>query len=385
MRAGWAGYAALYASYAILTPYLQLYLRARGFPPSAIGVLLGVFELAGVAGPILVGSLADRLEHYRRFLALALAGAIACFVGLQLTPSMPAALALAAGLGFSYRSTIPILDALMGRVLRDPARQYGTTRVAGSMSFVVVSLVLQATGLVSGEAPVSVLVSFAALAAVAGLVSGVLPPAPRRPAGSPKAAGDGGFGPRFWAVIGVIFLARFGMAAHYSFFSLFLSSRFGISTVSGVWAISAIAEIPAVLFSGRLLSRFSIRTLLAVSLAAITVRLSLYAVAASPALVIAAQALHALTFGTLHTTSVAWVNRSIPPSRRGLGMAIYNAIGLGLASFLASGAGGYVVERIGFPGLFLSYGALPLAGLAVLLGFGRRLLEPRAIRADDPS
>ena len=67
-----AGYLLLFSSYAILTPYLPLYLKARGFSPSRIGLLLGSLELAGIAGPILVASLADRRTAYRAFLAAAL-------------------------------------------------------------------------------------------------------------------------------------------------------------------------------------------------------------------------------------------------------------------------------------------------------------------------
>jgi PPP family 3-phenylpropionic acid transporter len=87
-----------------------------------------------------------------------------------------------------------------------------------------------------------------------------------------------------------------------------------------------------------------------------------------------AQLLHALTFGTFHTAAVAYVNAKIPAERRGLGMAIYNAIGIGLASFLASIAGGYIVEAHGYTVLFLSYAAVPLGGIAILAGFGRALL-----------
>ena len=61
LAAGWVGYTLLFATVAVLTPYLPLYLGARGFSPSQIGLLLGSCELAGIAGPILVTFLADRL------------------------------------------------------------------------------------------------------------------------------------------------------------------------------------------------------------------------------------------------------------------------------------------------------------------------------------
>jgi PPP family 3-phenylpropionic acid transporter len=393
LLAGWASYALFFASYAVMTPYLQLYLGARGFAPSRIGLLLGGFELAGIMGPILVTMLADRLQRYRRFIALSLFGSVAFFLLLQATRSFAAAFPLVLGLGFCYRSAIPLADTLLGRLLPDPTRQYGIVRAAGSAGFLVTSLALQLTGWVSGESPSSIFVAFAALTAPAILVVAALPPVPRTAGvraeaaarSAPQAASDAappvpasapvrsGFDARFWTVMGVLFLARFGIAAHYSFFSLYLRDTFAFTNVSAVWAIGAAVEMPMILFSGRLLARFGIRAMLTAAVAAITIRLALYGLFPTLGVVLPAQLLHAFTFGMLHTTSVAYVNAKIGASRRGLGMAVYNALSLGLASFIAAGAGGYLVEAAGYRGLFLVYAAVPMLGLAVLAVRGRHL------------
>jgi PPP family 3-phenylpropionic acid transporter len=128
-----------------------------------------------------------------------------------------------------------------------------------------------------------------------------------------------------------------------------------------------------VLFSGRILARFGTRAALTVAVAAISVRLALYGLFPVLGVVLPAQLLHALTFGMLHTASVAYVNATIHASRRGLGMAVNNALSLGLASFAASAVGGYLVEAVGYRVLFLAYAAVPLLGVAVLAARGRRL------------
>lgn len=375
-------YLLLFATYAILTPYLPLYLKARGFSAPRIGLLLGCLEMAGIAGPILVASVADRRAAYRGLLSAALVASALLFVPLQLSAAFPVAIACIAALGFAYRSTIPLLDSLTGRVLPDPAGQYGRIRVGGSVGFILVSLFFQLTGLISGDVPMSVLVSFAVAAGLAAAASAFLPAVRQRvetgqPAhGQPVPAGahEGGFDLTFWAVMAIIFLARFGISAHYSFFSLFLRERFALTNVSLIWAIGSAAEIATIYFSGPLITRFGIRRLLLVSLAAITVRLSIYALSPSLLPVAAAQLLHAFTFGTLHTASVAFVNARIGGARRGLGMAIYHAIGTGVPSFLASSLGGYLLAARGFPTLFSVYAAVPLLGLLALAAFGRRLL-----------
>ena len=131
-------------------------------------------------------------------------------------------------------------------------------------------------------------------------------------------------------------------------------------------------------FSGRLMARWGIRAMLTVSLVAISVRLCLFVVAPSLAVLAAAQLLHAFTFGTFHTAAMAYISGATGQERRGAGTAVYNALGIGLPSFLASVIGGSIIEAHGFTALFLSYAIVPLLGVLVLAVFGRALLPHTA-------
>lgn len=367
----------LFASYAILTPYLQLFLKARGLPPSRIGLLLGLLELAGIGGPIILGHLADRRAAYRSVLCASLALPVVAFIPLQLTTALPMYLILITIMGFFYRATTPVLDSLVGRILPDPARQYGGLRVAGSISFAATSLLFQVSGAISADSSLSVLAAFALTAVLAAAAVWLIPAAPSKPAreaGTEPSDTRDGLDAKFWTVIGVIFLGRFGLGAYYSFFSLFVRDTFGLSSVSILWAIGSMAEIPVVVFSGALIGRFGIRALLIASLAAVSLRLALFIVAPSVLVVAAAQLLHAFTFGTFHTASVAYINAKTAPSRRGMGMAIYNSVGGGLPTFLAAALGGYLLQMHGYRTLFLAYSFVPLAGVVALSFFGRRFM-----------
>ena len=387
-RAGvsfFTNYFLLFVSFGILTPYLQLYLKARGFSPSRIGVLLGIIELAGIVGPILVSRLADSRTAYRALLAVSLVVSVIAFVPLQLTSEFPVSVFCIAIMGFSYRSTAPLLDSAVSRVLPDPGRQYGRFRVAGSIGFIVISFVLQLGGIVSGDSSLSILIAFCATAMLAAGAAALLPVVPKSAPLLRAVAQDrrgGAFDLRFWAVIAVVFLGRFGMGAYYSFFSLYLRDTFGASSaVSLMWAVGALAEIAPIWFSGRLIGRWGLRSVLVVSLASVSIRLLLFVLAPSLAVISLAQLLHAFTFGTFHTAAVAYVNTKIPAERRGMGMAIYNAIGTGLASFLASVVAGYILEAHGYVALFLSFAAVPLGGILILACFGRSLLPRVPARA----
>ena len=66
-------YFVLFAVLATINPYFQLFLRARGFSTDDIGFLQGVLGAAGVAGPLVIGYLADRLGRRRTLLMACLA------------------------------------------------------------------------------------------------------------------------------------------------------------------------------------------------------------------------------------------------------------------------------------------------------------------------
>ena len=104
----WINYYFLFISWAILSPYLQLYLKDRGVTATRIGLLLGCLELAGVAGPMLIGRLADRYTAYRGLLAVCLLVTLAAFIPLELTTLFPVYLVCIVLMGFAYRATAPL-------------------------------------------------------------------------------------------------------------------------------------------------------------------------------------------------------------------------------------------------------------------------------------
>jgi PPP family 3-phenylpropionic acid transporter len=119
--------------------------------------------------------------------------------------------------------------------------------------------------------------------------------------------------------------------------------------------------------------------LLVAGFGSVVVRLVIYALFPYAPVIAVTQLLHAFTFGLLHSVSIAYINRRIPVQRRGLGMAVYSSVALGLSVFVGSSLGGFVVEAFGFDGLFLGYAAIPAAAIVILLFQSHRLgLTPAA-------
>ncbi len=374
-------YFLLFANFAVISPYLQVFLQLQNFSKERIGLLLGIFELAGVAGPLVLGHIADRRNWYRPLLAASVLFSLLLFVLLRLTIQPVAVIILMSLFGALYKPIVPLADTITTRSLADPAVDYGRTRVFGSAGFVVASILIQVTGILTDPTATMIMVAHLVTGA-AYLCSLILLPGrreefERRPKDhslrpEPVAPAEGSIDPLFWVGILVIFMGRFAITAHYSFFSLFLRDQMGLTAISGIWAIGPLAEVPVILFGGFIIRKVGMEGLFAMSLLAISVRLFCYSLSPPLSVLIVVQLLHALTFGGFHMASVSLVNRFTTPSRRALGMALYVSVGVGASAFLASALGGIILARTGFAALFRIYAAIPVAGLLLLPSLRRR-------------
>jgi PPP family 3-phenylpropionic acid transporter len=369
-------YFALFAIYGVSTPYLQILVRNLGYEPAAVGLFLGLFEVVGIAGPLIIARLADSRGAYRPSLFACAALTIAPLPPLVLLHE-PIATALSlVVLSLGIRSMVPIMDA--STVAMSTGRRgwdYGFLRATGSAGFVLVALVLQ---LIPGfdRSPSRVIALWiGAIAAAFGLSILLLPESGRGATESPKASstsassaargGKSAASGVFMLGLVVIALGRLAMASVNSFFSLYLVDEVKWDAVGGMWALAACAEIPLMMLSGRIVGRLGPMGATALGTAAIALRLAIYALFPNPAGVVAAQLLHSLCFGLLHPAGVAFVALMVPPERRARGMAAYISFGVGLPSFLGSALGGIVVQEWGYRALFASFIVFALAAMAL--------------------
>jgi len=363
-------YGSIFGAFAVVFPFLPIYMDMRGLPPSRIGILLGIVEAAGVAAPLLISRVADRTGRYRLLMTLAGLAAGLSFLLFHRWEPFWALAAAAAAFGLFYKPIAPLADALSGRALADSSRNYGRVRAWGTVSFIVVSLALQSTGLLEGASVrrLSTAILIALMLPVA-----VMPAAPEvrrsspsdsprdEPAGRPK-----GFPGAYTTFLAVGFLGNIGFGVFRSFGSLYFNDLVGTRAVSGMYTLAALSEIPVLVFGGLFLKRLGHRRMLTVSLAAMAVR-SLV-LAGLPHVLPAAlsQLTHAFTFGFYLIVGVDWVNRVVPEGRRALGMGLFMALSHGAAQLVGSVLGGFLLEAGGFGLMFGTATVFPLAAMAVL-------------------
>ena len=370
----------LFGVTATFIPYLPLFLKARGFEASQVGLLLGFFEAAGVCGPLLLGSLADRLGRRRSFLMAATAGFALALIPLSTISLFWLALPFVMLVGFIQKTAIPLADALATSELPDPARQYGWIRAIGSLGWVVTLIGIRLLHLVD-ESSASSMLFYILLFAGLGLLTTIPLPDHHRPAPRGKLAvprGDS-FDRIFWLWMAVLFMGRLGLAAHYTFFTLYLKDVFHLQNAAWFNAIGSAAEIPVIFFAGWIVRRFSLTTMMIAAMLAISVRLLVYAAADSVLQLALIQVLHALAFGLFHVASIEFIRRKVDKSLSGTAMAIYVSLGYGLPALVGSAVGGYIVQYNGYHSMFLLYSLAPVLSILCLIPAARKLnVPPRA-------
>jgi PPP family 3-phenylpropionic acid transporter len=256
----------------------------------------------------------------------------------------------------------------MQAVLRD-GLDYGRIRLCGSVTFMAGTLLggllLRAAG-----APWVLYSVIAALAAT--LIACLrLPSDIRR---RPQGPFWGGFHqllrlPAFVVFLGAGALLQGSHALYYGFSSLhWQSAGLSATTIGLLWALGVLAEILLFAFAGKALAGMSTARLLAVAGLAGILRWSILGASTAPPLLIAAQLLHAGTFGAAHLAAVHHIAKvAMPHGLGGTAQSLYAAASGGLIIGLLLLASGPLYAGLGGAGFYVmagvSAGGLLLAGL----------------------
>jgi PPP family 3-phenylpropionic acid transporter len=362
-----------YGCVGALLPYFAPYLRGLGFSGAEIGAVQMIGPVVAAPAAIAWSTAADRLRAPARALALAtLWSAIAiAFLPLARAP-------LAVGLvlllqALADRAVVPLVDSVTLEWVRaEPRLAYARIRLFGSLGYVAVA---QGLGLVlaaRGDRPGDPLVPLA----IAGLVAGYAAVARGLP--SPPATGARPALRDMTALLrdGALLALLLACATHWAacapfhlLFGVFVRDEGLPSSVTGLaMAVGVGAEVLALLAYPRLEARLGVRPLFCAAFLGSAVRWALTARAGGAAEIVAAQGLHALSFGLYWGAAVNAVARIVPPRLRATGQALFSAIVFGGGNALGFSLSGAGYDRLGgVRPLFAIAAGAELAALAIYL------------------
>ncbi len=354
-------------------PYWGLYLQSENFSAADIGILMSLFQISRIFAPNFWGWLADHTGKRAPWIKLTAFLGLCGFTAVFWAHGFFWLFCVMAALSLFTSSTLPLVESLTLAHLATTKGHYSRIRMWGSLGFVVAAVVL---GFVIDFAGITSLLWFLLIVQMTLFALTYTLPEPKMTAHAHDHFS-------IWQVVkqpNVIALlvgCSLMVTAHgvlYNFYSIYLREHgYSKGIIGLLWSVGVVCEILIFMFMPKIMARFSLKTILLVSLVLAVFRFSLIGVAVDNLWwLVLAQTLHAATFGSFHAASVNVITQFFNGRHQAKGQAIYNSIGYGVGGTIGGVAGGYALQYLGGQLTFLLAAIFPLIGLAVI-AFGLKL------------
>ncbi len=355
-----------FATVGIFLPYWGLYLESLGFSPSEIGELMALLVVGKLVAPYLWGWIADHRGNRIGVIRFAGLFSILIFAGVLVTTSFTGLAIVMLVFGFFWSASLPQFGGGTLNHLANEIHAYTRIRLWGSIGFIVTVIILGKALQQFGVAPLP----WIALVMIIGIwITSLLAP---DDALNEQADQSGSIlsvlkQPTVLAMMAVFFLMQVGHGAYYSFYSLYLEKfNYSRTVIGQLWALGVIAEVALFMVMLKLLKRYTLRTLLLVSLIAAVIRWFILAwLPEYGMIVVLIQLLHAATFGIHHAVAIQIVHRYFRGKHQGRGQALYSSVSYGAGSAVGSLLSGYVWEGISPQAAFVVAGIIGLLAIFI--------------------
>jgi MFS family permease len=381
-------------------PYLPLYLGEKGLSDRAIGIVSTLAALSAMA-QFPIGIWSDRIGWRKPFLVVSLALAAVSTVLLQ---DAKDAVWIGVLVIFFAENGIcrAVVESLSGAEAASLAPPGGVGAALGALRFwkpIGIVLVALVGSWASERYGVGAILGPLAVAQFVAVGAALLihkPPAQepgdsalnessqaaRDPAELAVAGGRSSpfKGAGLWAFIVAMILFHVANAPGGVYLGLFLKRDLHAPErmLAYAFVVSMIAWTIVVWPGGRLADRLGRKPLLIAGWTLMAVRLAFAAVARTPELVVANQALDGLANGLFAVVAAAWVtDRLADPRRAGEALVIVGSC-LVLGSAIGPAVASVLVEPLGYRGLFLA-----LAGIGAIATLVVVIFVPETLKLDD--
>jgi PPP family 3-phenylpropionic acid transporter len=338
-------------------PFFALYLTSVGMNAVEIGVLMALPQLTRILAPHLWGWLADHTGRRIGVVRISGAAGMVAFLGVFAGDSFALLFCVLFAMMFFWSAALPLVEATTLSRLGEETARYGRIRVWGSVGFI--AAVVAVGYLIDATSPRAVLWVIAGLMAGMLLLSFTLSEA--RP--EPHESDDLPVWqivrkPAVLAVIGASALMAAAHGPYYTFYTIHLVDHgYSKSAAGWLWALGVICEIGIFIWMSRLYRAFTLRAILIASTLLAALRFVVIGWSAdSLVLLLAAQTLHAASFGSFHAAAIGVVHRLFRGRHQARGQAIYGSLAYGLGGTAGGLASGYAWGGLG-PGLTFTLAA----------------------------
>jgi len=372
----------VFVAIGINSPLLTIYLQSLGADFALISLILTTTIIMMLAGNAAWGWLADRWQRRKPLLIVALTGVGVAYLLLGAADNVMMAWPsrLLDGLGMAGVSTLGL--TLMGDTLDASARRgrsMGLFRGLGSLAFA-------AGAFLGGRMADTIGLSFVFWVCGAFIFAAALAALLLREATAPSLSRPVTAAPRGRRTLGLPMLFLLGVAlwtmAHVASTSMWpnymTANGYSMTTISSLWSLAAIVEMPAMWISGALsdvVGRAAVLTVGGFGIALVQFGYLLL-VASLPAL-IGVQVVRGFGFGSYTSASMTFASEIGGKAQRGSNSGLFHMAG-SAGQLAGSLTGGMLVQAAGFGVLFLVCAGLAVSSAICFLLLRRQGAMPTA-------
>jgi PPP family 3-phenylpropionic acid transporter len=337
-----------FASLGALVPYWSLYLKELGYAAQQIGFLMAIIMATKIVSPNIWGWIADHTGKRMNIVRLGSLLAALSFIGVYASSVYWWLVVVMVVFSFFWNAALPQFEAITFNYLHQQTHRYSKIRLWGSIGFILTVMllgpVLDRWG--AGVLPHVLLFLFAGIwvssLAVQERATGTSHGAHESLAKLLKT-------PAVLALLAVCLLMQMSHGPYYTFYTIYMEDHGYSRTLIGqLWGLGVFAEVLVFLWLPRLVPRIGLRLLLVSSLALACVRWWLVGYfAESLWIMVAAQVLHAATFGVYHASAIQLIHRYFIGRHQGRGQALYSSLSFGAGGAVGSFYSGLTWDSLG--------------------------------------
>ena len=345
-------YFTYFALFGIFIPYIARFLTDKGLSGQEISIIVAIVNGVNLFAPFLFTYLADKSGNRVMFIRLGYVAMAVFYLSSLFSSGFWFYLSAFGLFGVFLSATLPQMESITLAVLAHEKTRYGQIRLWGSIGFVSIVWLL---GVLLDFLPVDTIIylGFAMILLMIAATFVIPERSESKTSFQLRAQETAGLAAIPWKQVAilliVIVLWQFGLAPYNTFFDIYLRAN-GHSAATNGFLISfgSFCEIVVFLFVTKLFARFTERTLMCVALAATIIRwLMVYSLADFFWAMLSAQAIHALTFGVVHSVAIHRIGLLFPSQRASFGQGLYVAIGTGLGLLFGNVLAGFVWDGSG--------------------------------------
>lgn len=345
-------YGLFFMTNAVFGTFLPVYLNHAGYSSSRVGSILAIGPFVTILAQPIWGTAGDRAKAKNSVLKVLLLGSAISVALFRFSTNYFYLAAIMAVVTFFQCSVNPLMDAITLEYTEKSRWRFSSIRMAGTIGYAFMSILagIYAKKNIDGIFGLYFLIAMLVFAAVFLL---------------PSVQGHQSKGKKisFLQLLKnydlVLLLAyatilQLTLQFFYSFFGIYFKGMGGDNGLLG-WAmfLSAIFEVPFLLFANRIISKIGTKYALVLSGCAMAVRWTLLRFITAPQWILPVQLLHGLSFIVISYSMAMYINEKVPPELKASGQAMFGFLGMGAARIVSTLLGGYFSDLFGIRQIFL--------------------------------